>query len=97
MSIEFIMMLWWTGAVVLCMSVLSEFSSTKKEVLLMASFCILWPLFTPFAAISLLYDMCVSSAKRIRIDIENRGIMKEFEEFIKQRNKDKALQKGEQH
>jgi len=93
MTVLFITMLWWTVAVVLCMSLLSEFSSTKKEMLLMAVVCICWPLFTPFAVVILLYDLWVSSVKRIRIDIENRGLMKEFEEFIKLRNNGKILPK----
>lgn len=95
MSIEFIMMLWWTMTVVLLMSVIDEFMGNNREVALAIGGCLAWPFLLPFVFIMLLYDMLVKSATKLRIDIDNRGLMKEFEEFIKQRNNGKILPKGD--
>lgn len=95
MSIEFIMMLWWTMTVVLLMSILDEFMGSNREVALAIGACLAWPFLLPFVFIMLLYDMLVKSATKLRIDIDNRGLMKEFEEFIKQRNHGKILPKGD--
>ena len=95
MSIEFIMMLWWTITVVLILSVIGEFRGSNKETALAMAGCLSWPFLLPFVFIMLLYDMLVKGTKKLRIDIENRGLMKEFEEFIKQRNHGKILPKGD--
>jgi len=95
MFIEFIMMLWWTITVVLLMSVLDEFMGSNREIVLAIAGCLSWPFLLPFVFIMLLYDILVKSTKKLRIDIKNRGLMEEFEEFIKQRNHGKILPKDE--
>lgn len=95
MSIEFIMMLWWTITVVLILSVIDEFRGSNKETTLAMAGCLSWPFLLPFVFIMLLYDMLVKSTAKLRIDIDNRGLMKEFEEFINQRNHGKILPKGD--
>lgn len=95
MSIEFIMMLWWTMTVVLLMSVLDEFMGSNRDTVLAIAGCLSWPFLLPFVFIMLLYDMLIKSTKKLRIDIANRGLMKEFEEFIKLRNHGKILPKGD--
>lgn len=95
MSIEFIMMLWWTITVVLILSVIDEFRGSNKETALAMAGCLSWPFLLPFVFIMLLYDMLVKSTAKLRIDIDNRGLMKEFEEFINQRNHGKILPKGD--
>ncbi len=50
----------------------------------------LWPLVAVFVLVALPYRALVRSTKAIRNDLHNRKLMKEFNEFLKERNANKA-------
>jgi hypothetical protein len=54
-------------------------------------FAIVWPVLIPIMFIALLYSACVASTKRIRVDLANRKVLKEFDKWNAQRlaNKNK--------
>jgi hypothetical protein len=94
MVIELVAMLWWTIAVVLIMSfIMSDLRSSNKDTVLAFALCLSWPFFLPFGTVWLLYSFFVKSTKQLRNDIENRGLLREFEEFLKERKHGKILPK----
>jgi hypothetical protein len=47
---------------------------------------VFWPITAAIVVPALIYQALVASASRIRIDLKNRGILREFEDWLKTRD-----------
>lgn len=77
---------WWTFAVVVIMIIAntSDFDD-YKSLAFAIGFAVFWPLTAVIVVPALIYQALVASASRIRIDLKNRGILREFEDWLKTR------------
>lgn len=85
---------WWTFAVIAWVMIMHETGRDTKDQMLAIGIAVFWPAVAIGAIPALIYTSCVSSTARIRADIKNRGIMKEFEQWLKDRD-GKILPKDE--
>jgi hypothetical protein len=78
---------WWTFAVVVLMIIAnnSDFDDAKSLACAIG-FAVFWPITAVIVVPALIYQAFVASASRIRIDLKNRGILREFEDWLKTRN-----------
>lgn len=78
---------WWTFAVVVLMIIAntSDFDDYKSLAFAIAM-AVFWPITAVIVVPALIYQALVASASRIRIDLRNRGILREFEDWLKTRD-----------
>lgn len=100
MSAEFIVVaalaVWWTFAVVVWMTLaLGDWINGKKDMLAAIGMAAAWPLTAAIAIPMLIYSAVVSSADRIRVDLRNRNLLREFEGWLREREAGKVLPKSD--
>lgn len=79
---------WWTIAVVMLSWALFKFEPEDPKALAYAlCLSVLWPLTLVVIVPMIIYDTLVLSTKRIRNDLKNRGILRQFEAWLEERNK----------
>jgi len=77
--------LYWTFAVVVLLLVLNkEDSPTKMEI----ATALLWPVLIPVGLVIIPYRMVFKSIEAIKADLKNKKLLKEFNEFLKEKKKD---------
>ena len=75
--------LWWTFAVAALSMAVSHEGQMHWRVL---GYCLFWPVLLPFIGAALIYDMAVKSTLRLRADLKNRKLLKEFDAYMRERN-----------
>ena len=80
---------WWGVAVVIFAILLGEIGDviSASEVVAVAVF---WPGFAVMGLIVVLWRVPFKTTRAIRIDLKNRGLMNEFDEFMAARKKREA-------
>ena len=76
---------YWTFMVA-TIAVLSHRVDNTRDVMLVVGIAVTWPLFAIVALVALPYGAAVASTKRIRIDLHNRKLLREFETWIRERD-----------
>lgn len=90
------LVVWWTFAVVVWMTLaLGDWINDKKDMLLAIGMAAVWPLTAAIAIPMLIYSAVVSSAARIKIDLENRKLLRDFECWVREREAGKVLPKSD--
>lgn len=81
---------YWTLAVVFASAILFNTDSDSwKTAAIIIGFSVWWPITALMALVFIVYDAFVKSAKRIKIDLHNRKLLREFEQWLKERDKTK--------
>lgn len=76
--------IWWTIAVI-CIGAVHNVCDGIRDFLLVIPAALLWPVALPFLAVALIYIITVKSTGRIRVDLRNQGILREFNAWMKER------------
>jgi hypothetical protein len=77
---------WWTFAVaVLAIVVAASDITTNKDVAFVVGLSVFWPVTASLAIPALIYQAAVAGTQRIRIDLRNRGVLREFEDWLRNR------------
>lgn len=87
---------WWTFAVALVALIASHSDITDmKDIALTICLSVFWPVTATLALPAIVYQAAVASTSRIRIDLRNRGVLREFETWLRERYAVKVLPKEE--
>lgn len=87
---------WWTFAVALVALIASVSEVTDmKDVAFLIGLSVFWPLTATLALPAIAYSAAVASTQRIRADLRNRGVLREFETWLREREAVKGLPKEE--
>lgn len=74
---------WWTFAVIVWVMIMHEGGRDTKDQMMAIGLSVFWPAVAIGVVPALVYSSWVSSTARIRVDLKNRGIMREFEQWLK--------------
>jgi hypothetical protein len=85
---------WWTFAVIVWVTIINDSGRDTKDLMLAVGLAVFWPAIAVGVIPVLIYQACVPTTARIRVDLKNRGILKEFEQWLKDRD-GKILPKDE--
>jgi hypothetical protein len=77
---------WWTFAVIAWVIIMHDGGRDTKDQMLAIGLAVFWPAVALGVVPVLIYAACVKTTGRIRADIKNRGIMQEFEQWLKDRD-----------
>jgi hypothetical protein len=77
---------WWTFAVIAWVIIMHDGDRDTKDQMMAIGLAVFWPVVAVGVVPVLLYSSWVSSTARIRADLKNRGIIKEFEQWLKDRD-----------
>jgi hypothetical protein len=78
---------WWTFAVVaFIMAITAGDITSPLDFGIVLALCVLWPVTVVLFIPAVLYQAIVASTRRIRIDLKNRGVLREFEQWLRDRN-----------
>ena len=83
LTIIVLAILWWTFAVA---ALAIAVSYEGKMHLRVIGYSMFWPVLLPVVAVFLAYDLTVKSTQRLRVDLKNRKLLKEFDAYIRERN-----------
>lgn len=83
---------YWTFMVA-TIAVLANRVNDTRDVMWVTGIAAIWPLFALVAMVALPYGALVASTKRIRTDLHNRKLLREFETWIRERDKGKISPK----
>jgi hypothetical protein len=87
--ILFAVAVWWTITVVFMMVLTNETSIDGPYSFAIAiGLIVFWPITAVLAIPALLYQAAVASTSRMRIDLNNRGLLREFEKWLADNKKD---------
>ena len=91
MEITFVLVaVWWTFVIVCFMSFVEVWDSKKyKDVIIVLGLSVFWPVMAVCAVPWLIYKAMVASTAQIRVDLKNRGTLREFEAWLAQQDKQK--------
>ena len=78
---------YWTFMVA-AIAVLANHVSSARDAAWVMGIAILWPLFVLVAMVAIPYGALVSSTKRIRTDLHNRKLLREFETWLREHKKE---------
>ena len=85
---------WWTFAVALVALITSNSNSADlKDVAITIGLSVFWPVTATLALPAIIYQAVVASTRRIRIDLRNRGVLREFETWLREHDAGKVLPK----
>jgi len=82
MSIIVLAILWWTFAVSALAIAASHEGTMHWRVI---GYALFWPMPLPVIAVFLTYDMTVKSTKRLRADLQNRKLLREFDAYMRKK------------
>jgi hypothetical protein len=77
--------IWWTLAVVLWAHLINDCGRNAKDRAIAIGLSVFWPAVAIGVIPPLIYQAYVASAKQIRMDLRNRKLLDEFEDWLKQR------------
>jgi hypothetical protein len=78
---------WWTFAVVtVVLAVTADEISSSRDFGIVLGLCVLWPISAVLFVPAILYQAAVASTRRIRIDLNNRGVLRDFEQWLRERD-----------
>jgi len=83
---------YWTFMVAATAILANQVSGVRDAAWVMGV-AILWPLFVIVAMVALPYGALVASTKRIRVDLHNRKLLREFETWLRERDNGKISPK----
>lgn len=83
---------YWTFMVA-TIAVLANQVSSARDAAWVTGIAAIWPLFALVAMVALPYGALVASTKRIRTDLHNRRLLREFETWIRERDNGKISPK----
>lgn len=87
---------WWTFAVALVALIASRSDITDMtDVAFTIGLSVFWPVTATLALPVIAYSATVAGTQRIRIDLRNRGVMREFETWLRERDAVKVSPKEE--
>jgi len=89
-EIIFILVQFYWAAMVSFLAIIATTQELNKENIAAA---VLWPLLGVLMIFVLTYRAFVDGSQTIRTDLKNRGLLKEFGEFLEQREQSKVLPK----
>lgn len=75
--------LWWTFAVAAIAQAIAHEGKMHWRVI---GYCMFWPALLPFLGVAVIYDMAVKSTLRLRADLKNRKLLKEFDAYLRERD-----------
>lgn len=83
---------YWTFAVVLAALAVNQVNNSM-DMLWVVGIAAIWPLAALFMLIALPYQAAVASTKRIQNDLQNRGLLREFQQWLRERDQTTASKK----
>ena len=87
---------WWTFAVAVVALVASHSDITDlKDVAFSVGLAVFWPVTAALILPMIVYQAVEASSSRIRVDLKNRGVLNEFEDWLWERNAGKVSTKDE--
>lgn len=86
---------WWTFAVIVWVMIMHDCGRDIKDQLIAIGLAVFWPVVAIGIVPVLVYQSIVASTSRIRADLDNRGILREFETWLAERDKGKIVPKDE--
>ena len=94
--LSLVAVVWWTFPVTLVALISTHSDITdRKEVALTIGLSVFWPVTATLALPVIAYSATVAGTQRIRIDLRNRGVMREFETWLQERDAVKVSPKEE--
>lgn len=78
---------YWTFMVA-TIAVLANQVNNTRDVMWVVGVAIIWPVFAVVAMVALPYGAVVASSKRIRADLHNRKLLREFETWLREHKKE---------
>lgn len=87
---------WWTFAIAVVALVASHSDITDlKDVAFSVGLAVFWPVTATLILPMIVYQAVAASSSRIRVDLKNRGVLNEFEDWLRERNAGKVSTKDE--
>jgi len=77
---------WWTFAVIVWVMLMHEDGHDAKYHMQAIGLAVFWPLVAVGVVPALIYQSVVASSARIRADIKNRGLLREFNHWLNERD-----------
>jgi hypothetical protein len=86
MMLIIVAVLWWTFSVILFTQIVHESAHDSiKSWMETIAMVTLWPLFVPLVTIGMLYEALRVTGEKVRNDLHNRKLLREFEDWLKTR------------
>lgn len=79
--------LWWTFAIVVAVTTITESSRDARDIAMVIGLSVFWPIVAVAAIPAIVYQGSVASVKQIRADLANRKLLNEFEAWLKNKEK----------
>ena len=83
---------YWTFMIA-AVAILAQHVTEPKRIWWVIGIAATWPLFAIATMVALPYGSLVASTKRIRVDLHNRKLLREFEDWIRERDNGKISPK----
>lgn len=77
--------IWWTITVI-CISAIRNLCEDWKGFFYALPLALLWPFTLPACSIAIFYRTLILSTRSLRIDLHNRGLLQDFEEWLATRD-----------
>jgi hypothetical protein len=78
---------WWTFAVIVWVMIMQDIGRDTKDWLMAIGLAVFWPAVAVGIVPVLVYQSVVASTSRIRADLDNRGVLREFEAWLREHKK----------
>jgi hypothetical protein len=78
---------WWTFAVIVWVMIMLDIGRDTKDWLMAIGLAVFWPAVAIGIVPVLVYQSVVASTSRIRADLDNRGVLREFEAWLREHKK----------
>jgi uncharacterized membrane protein len=78
---------WWTFAVIVWITIMQDCGRDIKDWMLAIGLAVFWPVAAVAIVPVLVYQSVVAGTARIRADLKNRGVLKEFETWLREHKK----------
>lgn len=90
------LIVWWSFAVVLWVHlVFGAWINGKKDLAISIGMVAVWPLIAVIAIPVIAYEAVVASTARIKVDLKNRSLMREFEQWLHEKQRGKISPKND--
>ena len=84
-----LLLIWWSVAAPLTGFIMGRFDVDEYGVIafmMVIAATILWPVSVVIGAVIIIYRIPMATARTIRIDLRNRGLLREFDAWLRERN-----------
>jgi hypothetical protein len=78
---------WWTFAVIVWVMIMQDARGSTKDWMMAIGLAVFWPIVAVAIVPVLAYQSVVASTARIRADLDNRDILREFEAWLREHKK----------